>query len=99
MHEETLRDEKVEDAAGEQTHWEQEPLRWQAHLKEEMQRLARKHQPAPGLSHFAEEYAAYAMRGVEADANEYQHAAERGENHDAGEASSYLADAGDIAGG
>jgi hypothetical protein len=39
------------------------------------------------------------MRGVEADVNEYQRAAERGEKQGMDSGVSYLADAGDIAGG
>lgn len=76
---------------------ELEPLHWQAHVNEEMERLARIHAPAPEVTRFAEEYAERAMRGVETSANEYQRAAERGET--LGEAAGYLADAGDIAGG
>jgi hypothetical protein len=98
MHEQARRDHEVEGAAGEAIQNELQPLRWQAHVEEEVQRLVREHQPAPGPSHFAEEYAARAMRGVEADENGYRQAAERGERGDE-KIPSYLADAGDIAGG
>jgi hypothetical protein len=82
-------------------HRELEPLLWQAHVNEEMERMARERIPAPGVHHFAQEYAERAMRGVEAVANEYQRAAERGEEHGAGDVAGYgyVADAGDIAGG
>jgi hypothetical protein len=102
MSEQSRRDQNeagVEGAAGAPYHKELEPLLWQAHVQEEMDRLAREHKPAPGLYHFAEEYAEHAMRGVEADENEYQHAEERGEKHPKGDSASYLADASDIAGG
>jgi hypothetical protein len=80
-------------------HKELEPLLWQAHVNEEMERTARDHQPVPGVSHFAEEYAEIAMRGVEASENEYKRAEEHGDKHGAGAVAGYLADAGDIAGG
>ncbi len=86
-------------AAGEPYHKELEPLLWQAHVNEEVERAAREHRPAPGIHHFAEEYAEHAMRGVEASANEYRRAVERGEEQGAGAVAGYLADAGDIAGG
>jgi hypothetical protein len=78
---------------------ELEPLLWQAHVNEEMERIARAHEPAPGMFHFAEEYAERAMRGVQASANEYRLAEERGEKHGVGDVAGVLADAGDIAGG
>ena len=94
------RDEaQVEGTAGESFHKELEPLLWRAHVHEEMKRLARENKPAPDVTHFAEEYAERAMRGVEASANEYQLAEERGEKHLRGDVAGYLADAGDIAGG
>ncbi len=86
-------------AAGEPYHRELEPLLWQAHVKEEVERAAREHRPAPDIYRFAEEYAEHAMRGVEASENEYRRAAERGEKLGAGDVTGYLADAGDIAGG
>jgi pyruvate-formate lyase len=67
-----------------------EPKIWQRHVEEEMERRAREHEPAPRLSHFAEEYAEIAMRGVEAAPNEYKLAEERGEKHGAGD-EGYLA--------
>ncbi len=85
--------------AGEAHHEELEPLLWQAHVKEEVERAVREHRPTPGIYRFAEEYAERAMRGVDASANEYKRAAERGEKHGAGDVAGYLADAGDIAGG
>ncbi len=90
---------QVGGAPGEPYHKELEPLLWQAHVNEEVERLAREHKPAPGPYHFAEEYAEHAMRGVEASANEYQRAEQRGEKHGAGDVAGYVADAGDIAGG
>ncbi len=103
MREKARREERNEGrgegATGEPTHKELEPLLWQAHVNEEMESLAREHQPAPEVHHFAEEYAENAMRGVEASGNEYQHAAERGEPRGVGGVAGELADAGDIAGG
>jgi hypothetical protein len=90
---------QVGSAASEPHHRELEPLLWQAHVNEETERLAREHKPAPGVYHFAEEYAERAMRGVEASANEYQSAEQRGERHGAGAVADYVADASDIAGG
>ncbi len=88
-----------EGASGEPVQGELKPLIWQEHVHEEMERLAREHKPAPPLSHFAEEYAERAMRGVEVTPNEYQHAAERGETRGATDVPNQVADAGDIAGG
>ncbi len=99
MSEQARMDQKKEGQAGEPYHKELEPLLWQAHVNEEMERLAREHKPAPGLSHFAEEYAEHAMRGLDASENEFQRAEERGEKHGTGDVAGNLADAGDIAGG
>ncbi len=77
---------------------ELEPHTWQTHVEEEMARVAREGEPIPDIHHFAEEYAERAMRGLEATPNEYQRAEEQGEKHTSG-VPSYLADAGDIAGG
>ncbi len=103
MREQARRGEKKEGrgegATGEKISKELEPLLWQAHVNEEMERLAREHKPAPPESHFAQEYAERAMRGVEASVNEYKHTAERGETRGAGNVAGELADAGDIAGG
>ncbi len=86
-------------ATGEALDKELQPLLWQAHVNEEMDELSRKHEPAPPLSHFAEEYAERAIRSVEASENELQQAARRGEPLAEGSVRGELADAGDIAGG
>ncbi len=103
MREQARKNEKKEDrgegVSATSAHKELEPLLWQAHVYEEMERVAREHQPAPAESHFAEEYAERAMRGADASANEFQQAAERGETNGVKNAASDLADAGDIAGG
>lgn len=103
MSEKARRDQQSKGQVGgtgsEPHHRELEPLLWQAHVNEEIERLAREGKPAPGVYHFAEEYAEHAMRGVEASANEYQRAEQRGEKHGAGDVAGYVADAGDIAGG
>ncbi len=88
-----------EGAAGEALDKELQPLLWQAHVYEEMDEVARKHEQAPPLAHFAEEYAERAIRKVEASGNELQEAAKRGEPVAERGVPGELADAGDIAGG
>jgi hypothetical protein len=95
MSDEVRRDQQNEGwvgrAPGELEQGELQPLLWRAHVYEEVERLAREDKPAPGVYHFAEEYAARAMRGVEASPNEWRHGG--------GDVAGHLADAGDIAGG
>ncbi len=71
---------------------------WQAHVHEEEEKRALRHEQDPSVSCWAEEYAECAMRGVEATANEFQRAEEMG-RHGIGEVSGEIANASDLAGG
>ncbi len=71
---------------------------WQAHVHE-TEAAARSDASAPNDHHWAEEYAQVAMRGVQADENEFQLSEQHGERHGLGEVAEEIASAGDIAGG
>lgn len=70
---------------------------WQAHVHEA--EAVRTDATAPNDHHWAEEYAQVAMRGVQADENEFQLSEQRGDKHGIGEVSDEIASAGDIVGG
>ena len=71
---------------------------WQAHVHE-AEAAARGGAKEPSEHHWAEEYAQVAMRGVQADENEFQLSEQRGDKHGIGEVSDEIASAGDIVGG
>lgn len=72
---------------------------WQAYVEKEEERRRQANEELVNDHHYAEEYAARAMRGIDATENEYQQAEMRGEHHSMGRVSEDLADSTDLSGG
>ncbi len=72
---------------------------WQAYVEKEEERRRQANEELVSDHRYAEEYAARAMRGIDATENEYQQAETRGEHHGTGQVSEDLANATDLSGG
>ncbi len=72
---------------------------WQAHVEAEEERRKRSGEKDDSIHRYAEEYGEIAMRGVDAEENEFQRSMQGGGEKGFGDPSDELANAGDIIGG